>query len=123
WWEGGPQLSFYINLKKWAELPPAYQAAFEAAAAEANALMLAEYDAKNPQALMRLIKQGVKLHPYPQDIMVAAHKAAFEMYEQESARNPAFKKIYVEWKKFRDTTNQWLKVAEASYANFIYANK
>ena len=123
WWEGGPQLSFYINLKKWAELPPAYQAAFKAAAAEANAHMLAEYDAKNPQALMRLVRQGVKLHPFPKDIMVAAHKAAFEMYEEEAGKNRDFKKIYVEWKRFRDNTNQWLKVAEASYANFIYANK
>jgi len=123
WWEGGPQLSFYVNIKKFAELPPEYQAAFEAAAAEANAHMMAEYDAKNPVALLRLVKEGVKLHPFPRDVMEAAHKAAFALYEEEAARNPAFKKIYVDWKKFRDLTNQWLKVAEASYANFLYSVK
>jgi len=123
WWEGGPQLSFYVNAKKWRELPPAYQAAFETAAAEANVHMLAEYDAKNPPALMRLVREGVRLRPYPQEIMVAARKAAFELYDEEAARNPAFKRIYPEWKKFRDTSNQWFKVAEAAYANFIYSGK
>jgi len=123
WWEGGPQLSFFVNLKKWAELPPAYQAAFEAAAAEANVHMTAEYDARNPPALMRLVRAGVKLHPFPHDMLVAARKAAFELYEEEAAKNPAFRKIYVEWKRFRDLSIQWFKVAEASYANFLYSGK
>jgi TRAP-type mannitol/chloroaromatic compound transport system substrate-binding protein len=118
WWEGGPQLSFYVNLKKWAELPEPYQAAFTAAAAEANGQMLADYDAKNPLALMRLVKQGVKLHPFPADMLTAARKIAFELYEEEARKNPAFKKIYVEWKKFRDAEIQWFRVAEAAYANF-----
>jgi TRAP-type mannitol/chloroaromatic compound transport system substrate-binding protein len=120
WWEGGPQISFYVNHKKWQELPPPYQAAFEAAAAEANIYMLAEYDAKNPAALQRLLKQGVKLHAFPKDVMIAARKAAVELYEQEARRNPAFRRIYGEWKKFADATNQWFKVAEAPYANFLY---
>jgi TRAP-type mannitol/chloroaromatic compound transport system substrate-binding protein len=120
WWEGGPQLSFYVNLDKWNALPAAYQAAFEAACTEANVQMLAAYDQKNPQALMRLVKAGVKLHAYPKDVLEAAHKAAFAMYDEEAAKNPAFAKIYAEWKRFRDAELQWFKVAEASYSNFLY---
>jgi TRAP-type mannitol/chloroaromatic compound transport system substrate-binding protein len=123
WWEGGPQLSFYVNSKKWQELPPAYQAAFEAAAAEANGSMLAEYDVRNPPALLRLVRDGVQLHPFPRDILVAARKAAFELYDDEAAKNPGFKKIYGEWKKFRDTEIQWFKIAEAAYENFLYSSK
>jgi len=123
WWEGGPQLSFYVNLKKWQELPRPYQAAFEAAAAEANVTMLAEYDAKNPPALMRLVREGVKLHPFPQDVMVAARKAAFELYDEEAARNPTFRRIYREWKNFHQASIQWMRLAEASYANFLYYTK
>ncbi len=123
WWEGGPQLTFYVNLKKWQELPAPYQAAFETAAAEANVTMLAEYDAKNPPALMRLVRQGVKLHPFPQDVMVAARDEAFKMYAEEAAKNPTFKRIYDEWKKFRETSMQWMKLAEASYSNFLYYTK
>ena len=123
WWEGGPQLSFYVNSAKWNELPPAYKQAFETACAEANVNMLAEYDYKNPQALMRLVKQGVKLHAFPRDIMLAARNASFQLYDAEAARNPDFARIYSEWKKFRDSQIQWFRVAESSYDNFLYYAK
>jgi TRAP-type mannitol/chloroaromatic compound transport system substrate-binding protein len=49
WWESNSMYSFYINMKEWEKLPKEYQAAFEAAAAEANIDMMAEYDFKNPK--------------------------------------------------------------------------
>ncbi len=120
WWEGGPQLSFYINKDKWASLPEPYQQAFETACVEANVTMLAAYDAKNPAALARLMQQGVNLMPFPKDVMVAAKQAAFQIYDEEAAKNPDFAKIYTEWKKFRDMEIAWFKVAESSYDNFLY---
>jgi TRAP-type mannitol/chloroaromatic compound transport system substrate-binding protein len=120
WWEGGPQLSFYVNQASWKALPEAYRQAFEVATAEANQLMLAQYDAKNPPALLRLVGQGVELHPYPKDVMLAARRATFELYEQEAKANPDFAAIYRPWKAFRDTEFQWFKVNEAAYANFNY---
>lgn len=123
WWEGGPQLSFYVNAGQWKNLPPAYQAAFEAACAEANAAMLARYDAGNPPALMRLLKQGVKLRAYPKDVLMAARKASFELYEEEARKNPTFARVYRNWKTFLDMENQWFKVAESSYANFLHYAK
>ena len=120
WWEGGPQLSFMVNQQKWNALPTQYRQAFEVAAIEANATMLAQYDAKNPPALMRLVQEGVKLHAFPKDVMLAARRTAFELFDEEAAKNPAFRKIYIEWKRFRDSEIQWFKVAEAPYANFLY---
>ncbi|HXH01864.1 MAG TPA: TRAP transporter substrate-binding protein [Candidatus Competibacteraceae bacterium] len=121
WWEGGPNLSFYVNIEKWNSLPPEYQAAFEAAAAEANVHMLASYDDKNPQALARLVQAGAKLHPYPKDILDAAFKAAGELYAEEAGKNEKFKKIYESWKKFRSAEYQWFRVAEGTYANYLYS--
>lgn len=120
WWEGGPQLSFMVNLDKWHALPEQYRQAFEVAAVEANATMLARYDTVNPPALMRLVKNGVQLHAFPKDVMLAARRVTFSIYAEESARNPAFRKIYTEWKRFRDSEIQWFKVAEAPYQNFLY---
>ncbi len=120
WWEGGPQLSFMVNMQKWNALPEAYRQAFEVATTEANMLMLAQYDAKNPPAMMRLVQQGVKIHAFPKDVMLAARRAAFEIFDEEAAKNPAFKTIYIDWKKFRDSEIQWFKVAEAPYQNFLY---
>jgi len=120
WWEGGPQLSFYVNHASWQGLPDAYRQAFEVAAAEANQLMLAQYDARNPPALLRLVGQGVQLHAYPKDVMLAARRATFALYEAEAKTNPDFAAIYPGWKAFRDTAFQWFKVNEAAYSNFNY---
>ena len=121
-WESNSQYSFYVNIKEWEKLPKEYQAAFEAAAAEANIDMMAEYDFKNPKALKSLVSKGVKLHAYSNDIMKAAQTAAYDLYEEESAKNPAFKKIYASWRPFRDELTLWHRVAELTYANFSASN-
>jgi TRAP-type mannitol/chloroaromatic compound transport system substrate-binding protein len=120
WWEGSASLSFIVNNKEWEKLPEAYKAAFEVAAAEANLLMLAEYDAKNPAALGRLLKSGAVLHPFPKDVMEAALNASNALYDEESKKNPMFKKIYESWRRFRNDEFQWFRIAEESYAEFAF---
>ncbi len=122
WWESNSMYSFYVNMKEWEKLPKEYQAAFEAAAAEANLDMMSEYDFKNPKALRSLIAKGVQLHAYKPEMMIAAQKAAFELYDEESAKNPMFKKIYASWRPFRDEVSLWHRVAESTYTNFAANN-
>ena len=119
WWEAGPQLSFYINHKEWDKLPKEYQAAIEAASYECHVVMQAEYDAKNPAALARLLKGGVKLHTFAKEIMDEAYKVTQQVMEEEAAKNAKFKKIYEPWKRFRQDQNQWASVAEATMQNYL----
>jgi TRAP-type mannitol/chloroaromatic compound transport system substrate-binding protein len=121
WWEPSSQFSFFVNASEWAKLPKAFQEAFAVAAAEVNLNMMAEYDAKNPVALKRLIAAGITLHRYPTDILRAAQKIALDMYEEEAAKNAAFRKIYASWKKHREDSYAWFSVAEQGYENFAYA--
>ena len=114
--------SFYVGLKEWQKLPKEYQAAIEAASYEANIDMMAKYDAKNVPALERLVKNGVKLHQFSPDILRAALQAAYELYEDESAKNPAWKKIYQPWKKFRSDQFLWHRVQEFAYESFVYSH-
>ena len=51
WFEGSASITSMVHDKAWEALPPAYQAAFEAAAGEQTMRMLAHYDARNPLAL------------------------------------------------------------------------
>ncbi|MER3444575.1 MAG: ABC transporter substrate-binding protein [Meiothermus sp.] len=120
WWEPGPGLSFIVNVNEWKKLPKDYQQAFEAAAAEANVHMMAKYDAQNPPALQRLLKGGVKLRKFSNEILKAAQKAAFELYEEEAAKNASFKKIYTPWKKFRDESYRTMAVYELGYEQFAF---
>ncbi len=120
-WEGGAQLSIYVNARKFAELPKEYQAILENACAFANAEMQARYDARNPHALKQLIAAGTQLRPFPNDVMAAAYKVTNELYDELAAKNPKFKKIYDHWKKFRDDQLQWFAVAENRFDNFMQA--
>ncbi len=122
-WEGGAQLSLYVNAKKFAELPKEYQAILEDACAFANAEMQARYDARNPHALKQLLAAGTQLRPFPNDVMAAAYKVTYELYDETAAKNPKFKKIYDHWKKFRDDQLQWFAVAENRFDNFMQATR
>jgi TRAP-type mannitol/chloroaromatic compound transport system substrate-binding protein len=120
WWEGGPQLSLIVNAKKFAELPKSYQSALEVAAAEANHHMLARYDAKNPDALRRLVAGGAQLRAFPRAVMEACEKAAFEIYAELAKKSVHWARIYPGWKKFRDDQYLWFRVAEFAFDNFAY---
>ena len=120
---GNPAIHFFVNKKEWDKLPKEYQAAFQAAAYEANITMMAEYDHKNPIALSKLLQSGVKLQSFSDEILEAAYKATQQLYADESAKNPAFKKIYTEWDKYRKTQNAWFSVAEMRMDRFLQTHK
>jgi len=122
WWEPGPGLSLYINIKAWEALPAEYKAVLEAACAEGNIRLLADYDNKNPAALQRLVNQGAVLRAYPRDIMQAAFKAAEQIYAEEAEKNPAFKKIYDNWRAFRTDQYRWFRVGEGTFEQFMYGS-
>jgi TRAP-type mannitol/chloroaromatic compound transport system substrate-binding protein len=123
WWEAGPQLSFYVGIKEWEKLPKDYQAAIEAATYEAHVVMQAEYDARNPAALARLLKNGVKLRSFSKDVMDACYKAANEVMDEEAGKNAKFKKVYEPWKRFRQDQNQWFSVSEATLQHYMISHK
>ena len=121
WWEGCANLDMLVNIKAWEALPAAYKAVFEAACAEVNVSMQAHYDTANPIALKRLIAGGTRLMPFSNEIMAACYKAAHELYEETSAKNAKFKKVFTAWKEFRDTELQWFSIAENRFDNFMIA--
>jgi TRAP-type mannitol/chloroaromatic compound transport system substrate-binding protein len=120
WWEPGPTLSFHVNLREWNALPKEYREWFRSAAVEASSEMLAKYDAVNPPALERLLARGVQLRPFPEEILTAARRAAFDLYEEHAAKDATYRKIYEAWKRFRAQSYRWFSTAELAYAAFAY---
>lgn len=121
WWEPGPTLSYYVNRDAWDGLPSAYREMVRSVTIEAAMIMSARYDAVNPPALQRLIGAGVQLRPFHQEIMAAAHRTSFELYEEQAAADPGYRKVYEAWKKFRTESNAWFATAEQEYAQFAFA--
>ncbi len=123
WWEGGPELDFFINDKAWNALTPEYKAIVEAAASHAHVDMQAKYDARNPAALKRLVANGTKLFRFPKDMMEAAFKEAMALYSELSTSNPAWKKVYEDYATFRRDANLWFRFTEAGFDDFMQSQK
>ena len=122
-WEGGPQLDFFINDKAFAALTPEYKAIVEAAVAQAHSDMQAKYDARNPNALKQLVGSGTKLREFPKDVMAAAFKEAMAFYDEISAKNENWKKVYADYSKFRGEQNLWFRFTEAKFDSFMQSQK
>ena len=112
WWEGSAQITMLVNLQQWESLPPFYREAFETACNEQNVLMVAKYDAKNPEALRRLVAQGAVIKQFPRPVMEACYKATQETLAELAAKSADFKQIHESWKTFAADSNQWFRLAE-----------
>ena len=123
WWEGGPQLSLYVNSKAFEGLSPEYKAMIEAAASHAHVDMQAKYDGRNPAALKQLVGQGTKLFRFPKDVMEGAFKEAMALYSELSTSNSAWKKVYEDYAGFRRDSNLWFRFSEASFDDFMQSQK
>lgn len=122
-WEGGPQLDFFISDKAFNALSAENKAIVEAACAQAHSDMQAKYDARNPAALKQLVGSGAKLREFPKDVMAAAFKEAMAFYEEISAKNENWKKVYADYSKFRADANLWFRFTEAKFDAFMQAQK
>ena len=108
-----------VNLPKWNELPKAYQAVLEAACGLANVQEQARYDARNPQALKRLVAAGTQLRPFSTAVMEACLKASNEVNAETSAANADYKKVWDSIVAYRNDEYLWWQVAEYTYDSFM----
>jgi TRAP-type mannitol/chloroaromatic compound transport system substrate-binding protein len=120
WWEGSAQVSILINLKAWEALTQPQRDLVDCCAAEQCLRMIAKYDAKNPEALRRLVGGGAQLRQFPKAVLDACYKASLETFDEYSAKSADFKKVYESWAKFRDEENLWFRVAEHSLDSYRY---
>jgi TRAP-type mannitol/chloroaromatic compound transport system substrate-binding protein len=119
WWEGGPMIHLFINNDQWNSLPKAYKAAVQAAAFEANAIMLARYDMRNAPALRRLVAQGAQLRPFSREIMDSSFAATQDVMADIAKTNPDFAEIYNVWKAIRDDMQIWFRFAEFGFDQYM----
>jgi TRAP-type mannitol/chloroaromatic compound transport system substrate-binding protein len=122
WWEPGPSLEIQINMNEWNNLPDLYKEALKTAAYEANVIMMARYDAKNPASLEKLLSESdVQLLPFPDEVMKACEEEANNLFEEFAAQDTDFGSILTEWRTFRDSIHRWHGVGELALLNYLAA--
>jgi len=123
WWEGGPEVDFFINQKAMDGLSAENKAIVEAAAAVASSDMLAKYDALNPTALKQLVASKTKVLPFSQAVLDASFKASMEVFAENDAKSPEWKKIYADLRTFQRDQVLWFRFAESAFDNFMSKQK
>ncbi len=123
WWEGGADLEFFINLKKYNELSAENKAILDAATKVAAADMTAKYDAVNPLALKRLVGAKTQLKLFPKSVMDAGFKASMEVLAEHDAKSPEFKKIHQDMRAFQRDQILWNRFSECPYNQYVNSVK
>jgi len=82
--------------------------------------MQSRYDALNPAALVRLKQGKTELRAFPDSVMAAAREKAEALFEEQAAKDAAYRKILEPWKKFREESFGWFATAEKAYAAFAF---
>jgi TRAP-type mannitol/chloroaromatic compound transport system substrate-binding protein len=116
--EPGTMLSLGMNKKWWDGLSKSDQLTIEAAAAMENDYMMSEFNAKNGEALAKLIKeQGVKLREFNDDVYEAFGEASAEVYEETRKHSKLAARINDSFVKAREEVGGWMKIADQAYMN------
>jgi TRAP-type mannitol/chloroaromatic compound transport system substrate-binding protein len=121
WWEPGPNVSLLVSRGAYDQLPEGYRQVLETVSREATLDELARYDAANPAALDRLVREhGVTLRPFSQEILEASWRASAEHLEEQAARDATFRRVHDAWKTFRDHAFPFAAGNEQAYATFAF---
>ena len=114
--EPGSMLAAGFNEKFWSDLSDTDKAIITAAATQENDLMMSEYNAKNGDALARLIKeQGVEVREFNDDVWDALGVAAVEVFEEARAHSDLANRIHESFLKGLNDIGGWFVNSNSKY--------
>lgn len=114
--EPASMLAVGINEKFWSDLSETDKLMVEAAASMENDVMMAEYNAKNGEALTRLINdQGVKLRKFNDDVYDSFGEAAEEVFEEVREHSDLANRIHESFLNSRQDIGAWTALSDQEY--------
>jgi TRAP-type mannitol/chloroaromatic compound transport system substrate-binding protein len=116
WHEPGPSMELVINKTAFESLPKDLQAIVTYAARAMSQDMLDSYTAHNSRALKELVdNQKVQIRKLPDEVLKRFYEISRQVYEQQAAKDPKFKKVYDSYKSFLSDSKEYQKISEQTY--------
>lgn len=116
WHEPGTALETFVNKQAFDALPPHLQAVVARAAEAANMDMLAEFMARNGEALDVLVSEHqVKLRQFPDEVLKELRNASEQVVGDVAQADATSRKVYAEFVEFRKKISGWTALSEYSY--------
>ncbi|MBM5810834.1 MAG: TRAP transporter substrate-binding protein [Gammaproteobacteria bacterium] len=118
WHEPGSTLELIVNRQAFDSLPADLQEIVRTTAAAINDRMLAEFTARNAEALQTLVNEhGVELRPFPPDVLARLQELSVEVLQEAAGRDALFARVLESWQTFRRRMDPYLAVAERAMLN------
>ena len=116
--EPGSQLSIGMNASFWSGLSESDQMMIKHLAYSENANMMAEYNAKNGAALVRLQQeQGVEVKAFNDDVYAAFGRGANEVFAEVVEHSDLARRIHESFLNARTTVGDYLMLNDVDYIN------
>lgn len=115
WHEPGPCLELIVNKQAFESLPADLQAIVTYATRAVNQDMLDSYTANNSRALKELKAKGVQVKRLPDSVLKRFYEMAQQVYQQQAAQDPEFKKVYESYMAFMKDVTPYQKISEQTY--------
>jgi len=118
WHEPGTTLECMVNKQAFETLPKELQTIVRSATRVANQDMLAEYNARNNQALKTLVDEHhVELRPLPDEVLQHLKTLSDEVVGEVAAKDEQSKRVYEAFQAFREQVMAWDNISERAYLN------
>jgi TRAP-type mannitol/chloroaromatic compound transport system substrate-binding protein len=118
WHEPGAAIESIVNAAAWASLPADLQAILDAAVRVANDEVLAEFTARNAQALETLTSEyGVKVRPFPAVVLASLQAASREVVAEMAAGEAINQQILDSHDRFSRSVRAYHRITEHAYLN------
>lgn len=109
-------MELIINKTAFEGLPKDLQAIVTYAARAMSQDMLDSYTAHNSRALKELVdNQGVQVRKLPDEVLRHIYKIAQQVYAEQAAKDPQFKKVYDSYSAFMKDSAAYQKISEQTY--------
>lgn len=116
WQEPGTTIEAMFHKPAFDALPDDLKALLEACCAAENDAMLAEYTARNQQALDVLMREhSVQLRRLPDDVLAALRRAADTVLEDLAASDPFARRAHDSMRAFRAQAQAWHSISEEAF--------
>jgi TRAP-type mannitol/chloroaromatic compound transport system substrate-binding protein len=116
WHEPGSTLECMVNKQAYEALPEDLQRIVASCCQAVNNQMLAEYTARNQQALEKLLQEpGVKFMPLPADVIAALKLAADQVLSELAAKDAFAKKTYDSFRGFQASVKKYHAISEEAF--------
>src|SRR5690606_9015963 len=107
WHQQATFFDLYVRRVVWDGLHDRDRAVIELACGDVMRAMIAEGEALQGAAIIRLEAAGVQVRRWPARILVAMEDAWLAVVAEESARNDKFRRVYESYSQFRANYRPW----------------